>query len=62
LLQGSSKSLRKSGINIVAIHSHMEGDSPKVLYLHYWGAGPTEKLAHELKVALETQSTKAATK
>lgn len=61
-LQGILKSLRKSGINIVAIHSHMEGESPKVLYLHYWGVGPTEKLAQELKVALETQSPKTATK
>jgi len=61
-LQGVLKSLRKSGINIVAIHSHMEGESPKVLYLHYWGVGPTDKLAEELKVALETQLPKTATK
>jgi hypothetical protein len=52
-LQGVLKSLRGSGINIVAIHSHMEGESPKALFLHYWGIGPTEKLAMGVKAALD---------
>ncbi len=52
-LQGVLKSLRKSGINIVAIHSHMETENPKVLFLHYWGVGPAADLAKSVKSALE---------
>ena len=51
-LQGVLKSLRGSGINIVAIHSHMEAENPKILFLHYWGVGPTADLANALKSAL----------
>src|SRR6266481_4662680 len=35
-LQAALKSLRKSGINIVAIHHHMIGDEPRTLFFHYW--------------------------
>jgi len=52
-LQGVLKSLRGSGINIVAIHSHMESENPKVLFLHYWGRGTTVDLAKALKGALD---------
>src|ERR671923_1086704 len=49
------KALRGAGINIVAIHQHMLEDSPRTVFLHYWGVGPTRDLAHGLKAALETQ-------
>jgi hypothetical protein len=39
------KTLRKNGINIVAIHHHMTEEKPMVIFLHYWGRGPAEKLA-----------------
>jgi hypothetical protein len=54
-LQGVLKALRGNGINIVAIHNHMTGEQPRVMFLHYWGVGPTEKLAKGLKAALDTQ-------
>ncbi len=44
-LQPVLKALRKHGINVVAIHNHMEGENPKVIFLHYWGIGPTAELA-----------------
>src|ERR671928_1086 len=44
-LQGVLKALRHAGINIVAIHQHMTGESPRVMFLHYWGVGRTEDLA-----------------
>jgi hypothetical protein len=52
------RSLRASGINIVAIHSHMETENPKVLFLHYWGVGPTADLAKAVKTALDTTNKK----
>ncbi len=47
------KSLRKSGINIVAIHQHMTGDSPRIIFLHFWGHGKSETLAKAVKTALQ---------
>ena len=52
-LQGVLKALRTAGIDIVAIHQHMAGESPRVLFLHYWGVGRTEDLARGLKAALD---------
>jgi hypothetical protein len=49
------KALRGAGINIVAIHNHMIGESPRTVFLHYWGVGPTRTLAAGLKAALDTQ-------
>ena len=54
-LQGVLKALRGAGINVVAIHQHMTGESPRVMFLHYWGVGSTQGLAKGLKAALDTQ-------
>ncbi|MBP1688994.1 MAG: LppY/LpqO family protein, partial [Deltaproteobacteria bacterium] len=54
-LQGVLKALRGNGINIVAIHQHMTGESPRIMFLHYWGVGSTAALAKGLKAALDTQ-------
>jgi len=54
-LQGVLKALRKGGIQIVAIHNHMTGENPRVVFLHYWGIGPAADLARTLRSALDTQ-------
>ena len=46
------KTLRKNGINVVAIHHHMTGTQPTIYFLHYWGTGPADKLAGAFKAAL----------
>src|SRR5438477_13212678 len=54
------KALRGNGLNVVAIHQHMTSTEPTVYFLHYWGTGPTEKLANGFKAALsETGKAKA---
>ena len=47
------KTLRKNGIDVVAIHNHMIEARPVVIFLHYWGRGPAEKLATSFKAALD---------
>jgi hypothetical protein len=47
------KALRSNGLNVVAIHNHMLGTQPNVYFLHYWGTGPSEKLANGFKAALD---------
>jgi hypothetical protein len=56
-VQAVLKALRAANINIVAIHNHMIGETPRYVFLHYWGIGPVEHLAQALKSALDTQST-----
>lgn len=51
-LQAALKSLRHDGINIVAIHSHMTQENPRILFFHYWGRGRASELAGSLKRAL----------
>jgi len=51
-LQPALKALRAGGINIVAIHSHMTHENPRILFLHYWGRGSAKKLAEVVKGAL----------
>lgn len=59
-LQPVLKALRGGGIDIVAIHQHMIGESPRVLFLHYWGRGKAVDLATTVKKALDlTQSEKS---
>jgi Domain of Unknown Function (DUF1259) len=52
-LQGVLKALRRAGILIVAIHHHMTGEEPRILFLHYWDLGRTEDLARGLRSALD---------
>jgi hypothetical protein len=56
-LQGVLKALRGAGIDVVAIHQHMAGENPRVLFLHYWGVGRTADLAKGLRAALDVTRT-----
>src|SRR5258705_7755851 len=47
------KSLRASGIDVVAIHHHMTGTDPQVIFLHYWGKGDARKLATAFRGAID---------
>jgi hypothetical protein len=46
------KALRSNGIDIVAIHHHMTDVKPVVIFLHYFGTGPAEKLATGVRAAV----------
>lgn len=54
-LQAVLKTLRHSGINIVAIHQHMTGETPRMMFLHYYGRGKALALAQAVKAAIDTQ-------
>ena len=47
------KALRKNGLDVVAIHHHMTADRPMIIFLHYWGTGPADKLASGFKAAVD---------
>lgn len=53
------KSLRKDSLSVVAIHHHMIDTQPMVIFLHYWGTGPAEKLAAGFRDAIAELGTQA---
>jgi len=52
-LQPVLRALHRAGIRVVAIHQHMSGETPRIMFLHYWGVGPIETLARGLRAALD---------
>ena len=54
-LQTGLKTLRGANINIVAIHQHMPGENPRMIFLHYYGRGKALNLAEGIKAALDAQ-------
>jgi len=55
-LQPVLHTMRKEGINIVAIHQHMSQEQPRYFFLHYWGKGKAGDLARSLKRVLDAQA------
>ena len=51
------KSLRGSGIDVVAIHQHMTMETPRIMFLHFWGVGGAIDLAKGVKAALGATGT-----
>jgi hypothetical protein len=60
-LQPCLKSLRNSGIYIVAIHHHMTGEEPRTIFFHYWGRGAATELATAVATAMKLTKTAAMT-
>jgi hypothetical protein len=54
-LQPVLKTLRGANINIVAIHQHMTGENPRMMFLHYYGRGKALDLAQGVKAAVNTE-------
>lgn len=52
------KALIENDIEVVALHNHMIKEEPRIFFLHYWGIGPSEKLARGLRAALDQTSQK----
>jgi len=52
-VQPTLKALRSHGLEVVAIHHHMINSRPVIIFLHYWGRGPADKLAAGFKAALD---------
>src|SRR5258705_12007024 len=43
--------LRKAGVHIVALHSHMLGEHPNFYFTHFWSSGKAQDLAHAFRTA-----------
>jgi uncharacterized protein DUF1259 len=49
--------LRKEGIEVTALHNHLIGETPRVMYLHIAAKGDSGQLASHLKEALSLTAT-----
>jgi len=47
------KALRQNNLEVVALHHHMLGDNPRMVFLHYYGRGPATTLAQGFRAALD---------
>jgi Domain of Unknown Function (DUF1259) len=45
--------LRKNGIEVTAIHSHMLDEQPRLIFMHFWANDDALKLARGLRAALD---------
>ena len=52
-LQPVLKALRSHNLDVVAIHHHMTGTRPMIIFLHYWGKGSADQLASGFRAALD---------
>lgn len=49
--------LRSAGFEITAVHNHLLGETPNVMYMHYMGHGAAAQIAGALKAALAVSKT-----
>jgi hypothetical protein len=47
------EALRANNLDVVAIHHHMTGTTPTVIFLHYWGRGRADALARAVRAAVD---------
>jgi hypothetical protein len=48
------RSLRAGDVEVTAIHSHMLDEQPRMFFIHFWANDDAEKLARNVRTALET--------
>ncbi len=49
--------LEESGLQITAVHNHLLGETPRLMYVHYWGEGEEGALARNVRMALAASKT-----
>ena len=54
------RALQAGGLDVLAIHNHLIGESPQVVYLHFGGHGDAQQVAKALRSALDTTKTPLA--
>ena len=55
-VQAVQRTLRANHITITALHSHMIGESPRLLFMHFWAVDDAMVLARGLRAALATEA------
>lgn len=53
-----ARTLRENGIEVISIHSHLTGESPRLNFMHFWGNADAVTLARGLRAALDKTNVK----
>jgi len=51
------RALARGGLSVTAIHNHLTGEQPEIVYVHFGGMGDAAALATAVRRALETTKT-----
>jgi hypothetical protein len=51
------RALQAGGLDVLAVHNHLIGESPQVVYVHFGGHGELEAVAKALRSALDATKT-----
>jgi hypothetical protein len=52
------RALRRGGITVTALHSHMLEETPRLFFMHFWANDDAKKLAQTLRSAIDVMSVK----
>jgi hypothetical protein len=52
------RALRRGGITVTAVHSHMLDETPRLFFMHFWANDDAKKLATTLRSALDVMDVK----
>lgn len=47
----------RQGVQVMALHNHLVGEAPRVMYLHVMADGPADSVATELRAVIATTAT-----
>lgn len=50
------RALRRGGIQVTALHSHMLGETPRLFFMHFWGVAHATELSRGLRAALDSMN------
>jgi hypothetical protein len=56
-VNGVISALQQNGLDVTAVHNHLLGETPRVMYVHFFGKGDAGQLAQGLHAALATTRT-----
>jgi hypothetical protein len=51
------RALQAGGLDVLAVHNHLTGETPEIVYVHFGGHGRPETVARALRNALEATTT-----
>ena len=54
------RALQAGGVDVLAVHNHLSGEAPEVVYVHFGGHGQPEAIAKALRSALGATKTPLA--
>jgi len=53
-----AQTLRKAGIDVMALHNHHLGEDPRLFYMHFFATGDPAQLAQGLRTAIDQTNSK----